>query len=62
VDVEPKNVVAFKPGKEMEERVRKMPLVEEMEEDETEELEESLTGPTAANPVATKAPRTRKMT
>jgi nucleoid DNA-binding protein len=29
VDVEPKNVVTFKPGKEMEERVRKMPLVPE---------------------------------
>src|SRR5438270_8725079 len=27
VDVEPKNVVTFKPGKEMEERVRQMPLV-----------------------------------
>src|SRR6202022_1908263 len=27
VDVEPKNVVTFKPGKEMEERVRDMPLV-----------------------------------
>jgi hypothetical protein len=29
VDVEPKNVVTFKPGKEMEERVRRMPLVEQ---------------------------------
>jgi integration host factor subunit beta len=27
VDVEPKNVVTFKPGKEMEERVRQMDLV-----------------------------------
>ena len=26
VDVEPKNVVTFQPGKEMEERVRQMPL------------------------------------
>lgn len=30
VDVEPKNVVTFKPGKEMEERVRKLDLVPEM--------------------------------
>lgn len=29
VFVEPKNVVTFQPGKEMEERVRAMPLVEE---------------------------------
>jgi integration host factor subunit beta len=29
VDVEPKNVVTFKPGKEMEERVRQMALVAE---------------------------------
>jgi len=29
VDVEPKNVVTFQPGKEMEERVRKMDLVAE---------------------------------
>lgn len=29
VDVEPKNVVTFQPGKEMEERVRKMPVVAE---------------------------------
>ena len=29
VDVEPKNVVTFKPGKEMEERVRQMELVPE---------------------------------
>jgi len=28
VDVEPKNVVTFKPGKEMEERVRKLDLTE----------------------------------
>ena len=30
VDVEPKNVVTFKPGKEMEERVRQLDLVPEM--------------------------------
>lgn len=44
VDVEPKNVVTFKPGKEMEERVRKMDHIptppaatDEDDEDETEE-------------------------
>jgi nucleoid DNA-binding protein len=30
VDVEPKNVVTFKPGKEMEERVRKLDMVPEL--------------------------------
>ena len=36
VDVEPKNVVTFKPGKEMEERVRNMKNVPEMRHDEVE--------------------------
>ena len=34
VDVPPKNVVTFKPGKEMEERVRQMTNVPQMHEDE----------------------------
>src|SRR5205809_5772528 len=34
VDVPPKNVVTFKPGKEMEERVRKMTGVAEMHDEE----------------------------
>jgi nucleoid DNA-binding protein len=34
VDVPPKNVVTFKPGKEMEERVRQMTGVPELKEDE----------------------------
>src|SRR3954466_1436896 len=34
VDVEPKNVVTFKPGKEMEERVRNMAGVPEMSDEE----------------------------
>lgn len=34
VDVPPKNVVTFKPGKEMEERVRRMTNVPEMDEEE----------------------------
>jgi nucleoid DNA-binding protein len=37
VDVEPKNVVTFKPGKEMEERVRQMPLVPTVADEEEEE-------------------------
>src|ERR1700674_1606034 len=36
VDVEPKNVVTFKPGKEMEERVRNMKNVGEMHPPEPE--------------------------
>jgi nucleoid DNA-binding protein len=43
VDVEPKNVVTFKPGKEMEDRVRNLKAVPEMSTDEAETL--SLDGP-----------------
>ncbi len=39
VDVEPKNVVTFKPGKEMEERVRLMDNVPEMTGDEDHETD-----------------------
>src|SRR4051795_12621068 len=42
VDVPPKNVVTFKPGKEMEERVRNMANVPEMPDEE-----EALVGETA---------------
>lgn len=38
VDVPPKNVVTFKPGKEMEERVRNMQNVPELPPEEDEEL------------------------
>jgi nucleoid DNA-binding protein len=38
VDVPPKNVVTFKPGKEMEERVRQLTHVPALEEDEEEEV------------------------
>jgi integration host factor subunit beta len=38
VDVPPKNVVTFKPGKEMEERVRNLQNVPELPPDEVEEL------------------------
>jgi nucleoid DNA-binding protein len=44
VDVEAKNVVTFKPGKEMEERVRQMPHVTNVKHDEEDEEEESLVG------------------
>ena len=38
VDVPPKNVVTFKPGKEMEQRVRNMTNVPELATEEEEEL------------------------
>ncbi len=38
VDVPPKNVVTFKPGKEMEERVRQMDHVPSLPDEEEEEL------------------------
>src|SRR5712691_7747404 len=38
VDVPPKNVVTFKPGKEMEERVRQMTNVPTLAEEDEEEL------------------------
>jgi integration host factor subunit beta len=42
VEVEPKNVVTFKPGKEMEEKVRKMTFVpQEMDSDEDDQDQET---------------------
>jgi len=42
VDVPPKNVVTFKPGKEMEEKVRKMTFVpQEMDSDEDDQDQET---------------------
>ena len=41
VDVEPKNVVTFKPGKEMEERVRNMKDVPDMSSEEESGLMDS---------------------
>ena len=38
VDVPPKNVVTFKPGKEMEERVRQMTNVPDLPDDEEQEV------------------------
>jgi len=40
VEVPPKNVVTFKPGKEMEERVRQMTNVPEESDEDEEEMEE----------------------
>jgi len=55
VDVEPKNVVTFQPGKEMEERVRQMQLVAERtrkprpaDDDEEDELSPAGAGSPAA--------------
>ena len=62
VDVEPKNVVTFKPGKEMEEEVRKMPLVETEIDYDEDDMEESNGAEKHDSPVATKPARTRKMT
>jgi nucleoid DNA-binding protein len=62
VDVEPKNVVTFKPGKEMEEKVRNMKVVEpksDLEQDE--ELQQSNGTEEDGGNVVTKSPRTRKM-
>jgi integration host factor subunit beta len=63
VEVEPKNVVTFKPGKEMEERVRQMPLVDETEDlDDEETLGEGEAAEAIAGSIATKPARARKTT
>ena len=62
VDVEPKNVVTFKPGKEMEERVRQMTNVPELADEEEEavaaEVGNGLGG--RAEPKKSRAARPRK--
>src|SRR5258708_11892651 len=60
VDVPPKNVVTFKPGKEMEERVRNLKHLPNLTEDEDEDLldEEEEVKPAkkpAAKPAATRS-------
>jgi nucleoid DNA-binding protein len=66
VDVPPKNVVTFKPGKEMEERVRNMTNVPALSNDEEELVAETSNGlgdhsdPSRARPKA--ANRARKTT
>lgn len=59
VDVEPKNVVTFKPGKEMEERVGKMtelPNLATLKDDEDDDIETTTTNG-AEEPVAAMAAR-----
>jgi nucleoid DNA-binding protein len=59
VDVEAKNVVTFKPGKEMEEKVRDMTFVPEETEGDEEEASTDADGTEASGgTVATKAART----
>jgi nucleoid DNA-binding protein len=63
VDVPPKNVVTFKPGKEMEERVRQMTHVPTFTEDEEEELvAEASNGAGHDGDTKAKAGRPRKTT
>jgi integration host factor subunit beta len=68
VEVEPKNVVTFKPGKEMEEKVRQMQFVPaELDAEEEDALSEGESqrgqdGDGSAGNVATKPARTRKLT
>lgn len=58
VEVPPKNVVTFKPGKEMEERVRQMTNVPEEDDDEGEEVASASNGADKAEskPEAGKVP------
>ncbi len=61
VDVEPKNVVTFKPGKEMEERVRNMKLVPGRPEPEPEEVAATANGQEShGEPATAKAGRPRR--
>jgi DNA-binding protein HU-beta/integration host factor subunit beta len=59
VDVEPKNVVTFKPGKEMEERVRNMKNVPEIQPEEVETVAAAANGQDA-HPDAPKINRARR--
>jgi nucleoid DNA-binding protein len=62
VDVEPKNVVTFKPGKEMEERVRNMKNVPELQESEAENVAAMAGGPEEnGDPNAAKTGRARRV-
>jgi len=61
VDVEPKNVVTFKPGKEMEERVRNMRPVPNRPDQESEEATATNNGQEAhGEPAAAKTGRARR--
>jgi nucleoid DNA-binding protein len=56
VDVPPKNVVTFKPGKEMEEKVRKLKNLPHLVESDGEEEDDYDTEGNGAEPVHEKAP------
>ena len=60
VEVEPKNVVTFKPGKEMEEKVRRMPLVAEEEDANDDLMDATDADGNLEGSVATKPLRLRK--
>ena len=66
VDVPPKNVVTFKPGKEMEERVRQMTNVPALTEEEEDLVAEASNGQhdpgEASSKPRSKAGRARKAT
>ena len=63
VDVPPKNVVTFKPGKEMEERVRQMTNVPDLADDEEQKIGAEVGNGRSARADGMKkprAPRSRK--
>ena len=63
VDVPPKNVVTFKPGKEMEERVRQMTNVPDLADDEDDVVAaETTNGVDSEVNKPRRAPRPRKTT
>jgi integration host factor subunit beta len=57
VDVPPKNVVTFKPGKEMEERVRQMTNVPDLAEDEEQAVGAEVGNGRSAHDEGVKKPR-----
>ena len=59
VDVPPKNVVTFKPGKEMEERVRRMTNVPELRDDDDGVMADGNGQDNHAEPVKAKTTRSR---
>jgi len=60
VDVPPKNVVTFKPGKEMEERVREMTNVPDLEEHEDRSASDGNGAHARAETVGARRSRSRK--
>ncbi|HEX5273432.1 MAG TPA: HU family DNA-binding protein [Gemmataceae bacterium] len=61
VEVPPKCVVTFKPGKEMEERVRKMTGLPVMDEDDVEQIESNGTTPGGDGAArSSRSPRSRR--